>query len=391
MASGREPPIHPGRFIRESVLPENLSVKDAAEMLGVGRPALSNLLNENAALSPEMALRVEKAFGVKSEELLARQAEHDEFKMRSQEKSIAVRTYARSAVEIHAAQIEAWSERTEARALLPALLRKLVQNSGVNLTKVDFPAYDNAQRTGWDGQVETDTATPWIPAGKSGWEFGCNEDAPKKAGLDYKSRTENTSHNERRETTFVFVTPKNWPGRDKWAKEKAALNQWKSVVALDASNLEQWLEQSIAAQAWMADQLGTRSDDLISLDACWKRWASITEPELSKELFRDSVESHKKTLNDWLKQPASRPLLITAASEDEALAYLSCLFENVEGSETQYHDRAVAIRSVAAFSAAGRALPNFVAIVASPEVEKILAGFQKKQHTIIVQIGRAHV
>jgi addiction module HigA family antidote len=385
MAGVREIPTHPGRYIRECVLPENLSVKDAAQMLGVGRPALSNLLNENAALSPEMALRVEKAFGVKSEELLARQAEYDEFRTRSQEKSIAVRRYARSAVDIQASQIEAWSERTDARTQLPALLRKLVQNTGVNLSKVDFPAYDNAQRTGWDGQVETDTATPWTPAGKSGWEFGCNEDAPKKAASDYKSRTENTSPEERRETTFVFVTPKNWPGAEKWAKEKAGLKQWKNVIALDASNLEQWLEQSVAAQAWMADQLGARADDLISLEACWKRWASITDPELSKELFRDSVESHKKTLTDWLKQPASRPLLITAASEDEALAYLACLFENIEGAETQYYDRAVAIRSVAAFSAASRALTNFVAIVSSAEVEKVLAGFQKRQHTIIVR------
>lgn len=385
MAGVREIPIHPGRYIREFVLPENLSVKDAAQRLGVGRPALSNLLNENAALSPEMALRVEKAFGVKSEELLARQAEYDEFRTRSQEKSIAVRMYARSALDIHAAQIEAWSERTDARAQLPALLRKLVQNTGVNLTKVDFPAYDNAQRTGWDGEVETDTATPWIPAGKSGWEFGCNEDAPKKAASDYKSRTENTPPEERRETTFVFVTPKNWTGAEKWAKEKAALKQWKNVVALDASNLEQWLEQSVAAQAWMSDQLGARADDLISLEACWNRWASITDPELSKDLFRDSVESHKKTLTDWLKQPASKPMLVTAASEDEALAYLACLFENIEGAETQYYDRAVAIRSVAAFSAAGRALPNFVAIVSSAEVEKVLAGFQKKQHTIIVR------
>ena len=61
---GMKPP-HPGGFIRRSVLPDELSVTAAAEVLGVGRPALSNLLNEKASLSPEMALRIEKAFGVK--------------------------------------------------------------------------------------------------------------------------------------------------------------------------------------------------------------------------------------------------------------------------------------------------------------------------------------
>ena len=57
---GMRPP-HPGGFIKRSVLPDGLSVTDAARVLGVGRPALSNLLNENASLSPEMALRVEKS------------------------------------------------------------------------------------------------------------------------------------------------------------------------------------------------------------------------------------------------------------------------------------------------------------------------------------------
>ena len=64
MEIGMEPP-HPGGFIKRSVLPDDLSVTAAAQALGVGRPALSNLLNEKASLSPEMALRLEKAFGVK--------------------------------------------------------------------------------------------------------------------------------------------------------------------------------------------------------------------------------------------------------------------------------------------------------------------------------------
>lgn len=62
-------------------------------MLGVGRPALSNLLNEKASLSPEMALRVEKAFGVKMETLLRMQARYDAFEMRRREHDIKVSRY----------------------------------------------------------------------------------------------------------------------------------------------------------------------------------------------------------------------------------------------------------------------------------------------------------
>jgi len=76
MAPQAETPesIHPGLFIKDRVLPAGLSVTAAAKLLGVGRPALSNLLNGKAALSPEMALRVEKVFGASQDELLQMQA-----------------------------------------------------------------------------------------------------------------------------------------------------------------------------------------------------------------------------------------------------------------------------------------------------------------------------
>src|SRR5260370_23511027 len=70
-------PTHPGLYIKNHILPKGLSVKAAAELLGVGRPALSNLLNGNAALSPDMAARLERAFGVKAQTLMDRQAAYD--------------------------------------------------------------------------------------------------------------------------------------------------------------------------------------------------------------------------------------------------------------------------------------------------------------------------
>lgn len=85
--------VHPGGFIKRSVLPDGLSVTDAADVLGVGRPALSNLLNQNAKLSPEMALRVEKAFGVKMDTLLRMQARYEAYHMRQREEEITVNKY----------------------------------------------------------------------------------------------------------------------------------------------------------------------------------------------------------------------------------------------------------------------------------------------------------
>ena len=89
---GMKPP-HPGGFIKRSVLPDELSVTTAAEVLGIGRPALSNLLNEKASLSPEMALRIEKAFGIKMDTLLRMQTRYDAYHMRQREREIAVNKF----------------------------------------------------------------------------------------------------------------------------------------------------------------------------------------------------------------------------------------------------------------------------------------------------------
>ncbi|QPB24540.1 HigA family addiction module antidote protein (plasmid) [Rhizobium sp. 007] len=71
-------PPHPGQFVRFKIIgPRGLSVKDAAFALGIHRVALSRFLNEQAALSPEMAIRLEKAFGADMEYLMRMQTEYD--------------------------------------------------------------------------------------------------------------------------------------------------------------------------------------------------------------------------------------------------------------------------------------------------------------------------
>ena len=71
-------PVHPGGFVKHEMIEAlNLSVTDAAKALGVTRAALSALLNERARLSPEMALRIEKAFGVSMETLMRMQNSYD--------------------------------------------------------------------------------------------------------------------------------------------------------------------------------------------------------------------------------------------------------------------------------------------------------------------------
>jgi addiction module HigA family antidote len=83
--------VHPGEWLKaEFVEPYGLSVTVVAEKLGVTRQAMSGLLNGKAGLSAEMAIRFEKAFGVRADTMLRMQAAHDLARVRAHEKDIKV-------------------------------------------------------------------------------------------------------------------------------------------------------------------------------------------------------------------------------------------------------------------------------------------------------------
>src|SRR5689334_12207280 len=84
-------PVHPGAFIKTEIIEAHgLSVTAAAAVLRVSRPALSSLLNGGADLSGDMALRIEKAFGVKMDTLMRMQASYDIAQTRKRERKIRV-------------------------------------------------------------------------------------------------------------------------------------------------------------------------------------------------------------------------------------------------------------------------------------------------------------
>ena len=89
--NGNRMPAHPGDFVRSEVIqPLGLSVTDAAQVLGVTRPALSKFLNGRVHLSSEMALRIEKAFSTPMETLMKMQSSYDIALARRKESKIRV-------------------------------------------------------------------------------------------------------------------------------------------------------------------------------------------------------------------------------------------------------------------------------------------------------------
>lgn len=97
-------PAHPGGFIKHEIIePLRLSVTGAANVLGVTRATLSTLLNERAHLSSEMALRIEKAFGVSMDTLMRMQNTYDIAQARKREGEIKVAPYSGKPLELQPA------------------------------------------------------------------------------------------------------------------------------------------------------------------------------------------------------------------------------------------------------------------------------------------------
>ena len=90
-------PSHPGEFVKhEIVAPLGLSVTAAAAALGVTRATLSSLLNGRARLSPDMAVRIEKAFGVSMDTLMRMQNSADIAEARARAPHIKVNPFSRA-------------------------------------------------------------------------------------------------------------------------------------------------------------------------------------------------------------------------------------------------------------------------------------------------------
>ena len=301
---------------------------------------------------------------------------------------MAVGTYAPSFLTIEARRIEEWAARNlRARELLPVLLRRLIRATGRELRRVDFPGYDNAQRHGWDGRVEADAATLWVPEGRSFWEFGVDQRPKTKADRDYRARLGALSPGERAKCTFVFVTPRNWPGKDAWVRGTEAAGDWKAVSfrVFDASDLEQWLENTIAPRIWLADELGLPTEGFGTLDRFWDRWAEASDPPMTPKIFEPSVAAHVDGFNKWLeKTPDDGPLMVAADSREEAVAFLACLFRHGDVLLSA-RDHAVVFESAGTLRTLLGSPSPFIPIVYGEDTEREIASHYRERHCVVVR------
>lgn len=221
-----------------------------------------------------------------------------------------------------AEDLEKWADRVEARTDFPRLVRRLISQTNDQIVALEMRAAEGTDYSGYDGRVEAGKATPFVPADASVWELGVGDPPQKKANDDYKSRTDNSLGVDKSKTTFVFVTPRRWPGKTKWADEKRAENKWADVNAFDADDIDTAFEAAPAVQFWFSELIGLPVQGVRTIENWWDAFSRTTQPSLTAELVLAGRADEAALLLRTLEEE-TRITTVSASSADDVLAFVA--------------------------------------------------------------------
>ena len=235
--------------------------------------------------------------------------------------------------------LERWAETTLSKSNLPYLVSRLVRASTPASTKVNIPWGSATYIGGWDGIVNCEIETTYVPQGISLWEFGTSSDCTAKANSDYDKRKNNSIGFVPSDSTFIFVTPRLWTKKDEWIRDKKAENHWKNVIAYDSIDLEQWLDRILSVSLWLASQDGIGAypfEGIITADEFWEEWSIGPKGlRLFPEIIIAGREHEKKILQSvLLGEP--KIVAIKASTKNEAIAFIIAAaktFQDEEGGQ----------------------------------------------------------
>lgn len=227
---------------------------------------------------------------------------------------------------ISALDLESWSQTISARTIFPGLVADLIRASTDDIRSFRFPSGDKGQIRGFDGSLDANSDSEYIPNGRSIWEFGVSESALTKVNDDYKKRVKEIPSKEREKMVFVFVSLHTWDNPklklDDWILEKKAQNDWSDVKYIDGACLETWLDACPAVAARYAryelekyPQIGARSTDEF-----WDEYSTRFDPVLTEEVLLCDRDYQVSSLLPKLVGELGK-IQLAADSPDEVIAF----------------------------------------------------------------------
>lgn len=226
-------------------------------------------------------------------------------------------------ISFDSSEISNWAGMASAQHELPELLRRLILATIPMPSLLEMPSGSSVWLPGWDGLLVTRKGNAWVPDGTSAWEFSRARFPGSKATADYRKRTENSHGVYKPNATFVFVTPRKWKGKKKWATERDKEGDWSQVRAFNADDLAAWLGQAPTVAHWFARLIRKLpATGVTPLGELWENWSSITKPEISPELVIAGRRDNAERLAEWFQDEASH-YYVQGDTRDEVIAFLA--------------------------------------------------------------------
>lgn len=230
-------------------------------------------------------------------------------------------------------QLDLWAHSLQARADLPELVADLLRASAETINSLRFPSGGKGQVRGFDGWLEADGVPPWVPDGKSVWEFGVSGATNAKLTKDYDKRTREVSAADRADLTLVLITPFTWDDGNlkvqNWLADKRALKDWKDVQLLEGIQIVDWLEAKPGVAARWARKIGAMPADVRSTDQYWEEYVLGFEMPITEGVVLCGREKNADRLIDGLVGP-NGPVAFVADSPEEVVAFAVAAIRNAD-------------------------------------------------------------
>ena len=249
------------------------------------------------------------------------------------------------------AHLEQWANRVDARHMSGELMRRLIHASlpMSSISMIRFLANEATQLSGWDGILSCSFQCPWVPDGNSVWEIGVGANNRAKVKSDFNKRKDIELPDGwvRNKTTYVAVSFRKFDNKVGFETELKGLADWKNVVIIDSSTMEEWIENFYGVQAWLKDKGVISCASIESLAGFWRRWVEKTNPKITEALLLHARDEQGR---QFLEQFSEEDAYFTVQSDspEESLAFSYAVISANPKKEEQlnYLSKCVVVNSV---------------------------------------------
>ncbi len=216
---------------------------------------------------------------------------------------------------INSAQIEEYikSNSEEAKNEFFHIIDMLIKNTVENLTKFDISSCNDTRQIGLDGVVEFSGSNKYLGNKHANIEIGTNEDYLRQANEYIEKINPNKNNN------FIFITPYRWITIKKskldWISEKKKQYDWNDIKIIDASVLEDWLEEDLVTTKYLLNRLNIKSRNIHSIEEKEQHYKGKTEKRIGLDFFNYEDKEYEELLSKLEKEYYN----IVAPTKEEGL------------------------------------------------------------------------